>query len=332
MAKVNWEKFCALQHIEYLKTAASFARGYINIHCPFCGDTDQSYHLGLHKSGRWTCYRDPVSHKGSDPHRIIMRLIGCNYEQANSYVLDDVVELSDFDEAASEFMLDNNELKQQDQLEFPTEFRPLTSPRGRAKMYWNYLITKRGFRSSDTPKLTRRYDLHYCDKGMWRGRIIIPIQINEKLLSWTGRTVYDTEELRYRSLSHKKDAEPRGLVNVRDLLFNYDNAIKEHHHVCVIVEGPLDVIKVDYYGHRYGICAVGTFGTGIREAQLDMLYSIREKCDILVVCGDQNAEVNVMNLLSAAYDIDVQNLPLPDNVKDPAELTKHEIINLFSKL
>ncbi len=332
MAKVNWERFCTLQHIEYLKTTASLARGYINIHCPFCGDTDQSYHLGLHKSGRWTCYRDPISHKGSDPHRIIMRLIGCNYEQANSYVLDDVVELSDFDEASSEFMLDNSKPKQHDQLEFPTEFHPLTSPRGRAKIYWNYLITKRGFRSSDTPKLTHRYDLHYCDKGMWRGRIIMPIKIDEKLLSWTGRTVYDTEELRYRNLSHKKDAEPRGLVNVRDLLFNYDNAIKEHHHVCVIVEGPLDVMKVDYYGHSYGICAVGTFGTGIREAQLDMLYSIRERCDILVVCGDQNAEVNVMNLLSAAYDIDVQNLPLPNNVKDPAELTKHEIIDLFSKL
>ncbi len=332
MVKVNWERFCTLQHIEYLKTTASLARGYINIHCPFCGDTDRSYHLGLHKSGRWTCYRDPISHKGSDPRRIIMRLIGCNYEQASSYVLDDVVELSDFDEASSEFMLNDNEPIQHGKLEFPTEFRPLTSSKGRAKMYWNYLIAKRGFRSNDTSKLTRRYDLHYCDKGMWRGRIIIPIQINGKLLSWTGRTVYDTEELRYRSLSHKKDAKPQGLVNVRDLLFNYDNVTKKHYHVCVIVEGPLDVMKVDYYGHRYGICAVGTFGTGIREAQLDLLDLIRKKCDILVVCGDQNAEANVMDILSATRDINVQNLPLPNNVKDPAELTKHEIISLFSQL
>lgn len=332
MAKVNWEKFCTLQHIEYLKTAASFARGYINIHCPFCGDTDNSFHLGLHKSGRWTCYRDPIGHKGGDPCRIIMRLIGCTHEQANSYVLDDVVELSDFDEASSEFMQNDSESEQHDRLEFPTKFRPLTSSRGRARMYWNYLIAKRGFKSSDISKVTTRYDLHYCDKGMWRGRIIMPIKVGGELLSWTGRTVYDTEELRYRSLSHKKDAEPRGLINVRDLLFNYDNATKKHHHVCVIVEGPFDAIKVDYYGHRYGICAVGTFGTGIREAQLDMLYSIRERCDILVVCGDQNAEANVMNLLSAAYDINVQNVPLPNNVNDPAELSKHEIITLFSDL
>ena len=63
-----------------------------------------------------------------------------------------------------------------------------------------------------------------------------------------------------------------------------------------------------------------------------MLYSIRERCDILVICGDQNAEGNVMDLYTAALDIDVQNLPLPNNVKDPAELTKHEIIDLFSNL
>jgi len=302
------------------------------IHCPVCGDTDRGHHLGLHKSGRWICYRDPVGHKGSDPHRIIIRLVGCTYEQASNYVQDDIVELSDFDEASSEFMSDNSEPTQHDRLKLPTEFRPLTSSRGRARMYWNYLITKRGFKYSDAPKLARRYDLHYCDKGMWRGRIIMPIYVDGKLLSWTGRTVYGTEELRYRSLSHKKDAEPQGLVNVRDLLFNYDNVMKRHHHVCVIVEGPLDVMKVDYYGHRHGICAVGTFGTGIREAQLDMLNSIREKCDIMVVCGDQNAEANVMDLLLATYDINVRNLPLPNNVKDPAELTKHEVIDLFSGL
>ena len=331
MVKVDWEKFCTLQHIEYLKTTASLARGYINIHCPFCGDTDRSYHLGLHKSGRWTCYRDPIGHKGSDPRRIIMRLIGCNYEQANSYVQDDVVELSDFDEASSEFMLNDNKPIQHGKLEFPTEFLRLRSNRGRARMYLNYLIS-RGFKTYEVSRVTHRYDLHYCDKGMWRGRIIIPIQINGKLLSWTGRTVYDTEELRYRSLSHKKDAKPQGLVNVRDLLFNYDNVTKKHYHVCVIVEGPLDVMKVDYYGHRYGICAVGTFGTGIREAQLDLLDLIREKCDILVVCGDQNAEANVMDILSATRDINVQNLPLPNNVKDPGELNKKQVITLFGDL
>ena len=332
MAKVNWERFCTLQHIEFLKTTASFDRGYINIHCPMCGDTDRSFHLGLHTSGRWTCYRDPVGHKGSNPRHIIMRLIGCTYEQASSYVDDDVVELSDFAEAGTEFMSNDKEPGQLEQLKFPTEFRPLKSPKGRARMYWEYLIYKRGFKPNHISGVVDRYDLHYCDKGMWRGRIIIPIKVGGALLSWTGRTVYDSEELRYRSLSHKKDAEPRGLINIRDLLFNYDNATKKHHHVCVIVEGPLDVIKVDYYGHCHGISAVGTFGTGIRGAQLDLLDLLRTKCDILVVCGDQGAEANVMDVLSAARDINIRSLPLPKNVKDPAELSKHEIITLFSKL
>lgn len=333
MASFNWERFCTTRNIEYVTSGPSSTVGNINIHCPYCGDADPSYHMGLHlKRSFWHCWRND-KHAGRKPHRLIMRLLGCSYAEAATYIDEGVVELSDFEEVASTFTLDNKEGSRSRHLNMPRDFRPLVTAKGRARMYWKYLQS-RGFRTRDIPYLTRRYDLHYCDKGEWRGRIIMPIRIENKLVSWTGRTVYGTEELRYRSLSHKKEisGSSSSLVSIRDTLFNYDNVMKKHHHVCAIVEGPLDVLKIDYFGQHHGVCAIGTFGTGIRKAQLDMLDLIRKRCDLLVICGDQNAEANVMDLLSAAYDLNLQNLPLPNNVRDPGELTKHEIIDLFSKL
>lgn len=51
MAKVDWERLCSLQHIAYTKTNASASRGFINVHCPFCGDGDTGHHMGLNEKG-----------------------------------------------------------------------------------------------------------------------------------------------------------------------------------------------------------------------------------------------------------------------------------------
>lgn len=335
---MDWKKFCNSKRIEFNETGSSAARGYINIHCPMCGDADTSRHLGLHKRGNWTCYRDPKGHRGKDPGIIIMRLLGCNYDTARSYVSDEYVELSDFAEAGAEFMeIGKDEIQKNERvLKLPDEFRPLISKQGRAKMYWNYLVEERGFRNTHIRALTKRYNVHYCDKGEWRGRIIFPVQIDEKLISWTGRTVYDTEKIRYKSLSHREgklgEKQPTGLISIRDLLFNFDTAIKRRYKVCVLVEGPLDAVNVDFFGYYHGITAVGTFGTGIRQQQLDLLARLNERCDKLVLCGDQKAEGNIMDLMSATYDMRLSNVALPRNVGDPAELNEKQIMHLFGKL
>lgn len=333
MHKVDWGSFCRLRHIDYIETAASTARGYINVHCPLCSVADQGYHLGLHRSGRWTCFRDPVGHRGNDPRKIIILLTGCSYEEAESFVQGDVdIDTSDFDQAAAIFLTSSGPSGDDRQLlTFPEEFQPLTSQRGRAKIYWDYLL-KRGFSTKEVPKVARRYGLHYCDRGNWRGRIIIPVYVDAVLMSWTGRTVYEMEALRYRSLSHASDAIPRAVISIRDMLFNYDNAARRNYHTCVLVEGPLDAIKVDYYGHNYGVCSVATFGTGIRRPQLDLLEHLRIRCRTLIVCGDVGAEANIMDLLSTTRGMRMCSIDLPAGVRDPAELNKQQVRQLFTEL
>lgn len=331
----DWQRFCEMHSIEYVVSGPSWTAGNINIQCPFCGSADEGHHMGLSLNRPyWHCWRND-KHAGRKPHRLIMRLIGCGYEQAESYIQDDDYELSDFDEAASKFIATDPDFKSVKEkcVEFPQEFRRLFSPVGRAKIYYEYLLS-RGFSKADIPALVKRYGIYYCDRGEWRGRIIFPISVNGRMLTWTGRTIYPIEEQRYKSLSHKEGSEPRGLVSIRDVLFNYDKAMKTitertKWKVIALVEGPFDAVKVDFFGHSYGICSIGVFGTGIREKQLDMLDRVRERCSNMVVVGDKNADANVMDLLSATTGMKIKELPLPRNVKDPGELNKDQVLNLF---
>lgn len=327
---VDWEQFCRANSLDYDRSSSSAARGFINVHCPLCGAGDPGKHLGLHRSGRWSCYRDPINHRGQNPRRIIMLLIGCSYADAEGYVNNEEVDLSDFGEAARQFLLTDSEKKQPKYvLYLPDEFKPLRNDRGRAKIYWEYMLG-RGYSGKEVFNIAKRFQLHYCDKRKWRGRIIFPMYQDSKLVSWTGRTVYDTEEIRYLSLTHNKEENPHSLISIRDVLYCIDDAMAGSCETCVVVEGPMDAVNVNYYGRGMGICAVATLGTGISPSQLDLLCQIRERVNRLIICGDKGADGNVMDLLSMTRDLGTEEVVLPKRVSDPAELSSSQIRALFA--
>ena len=105
--------------------------------------------------------------------------------------------------------------------------------------------------------------------------------------------------------------------------------MKRRRRTCVVVEGPWDAIKIDYYGRRHGISAVSMFGTGVSEGQLDLLINVKNNCERLVVCGDSGAEGNVLDLLSATVDMNLSSVSLPQGVSDPGELDKEQVVKLF---
>lgn len=331
MANINWENICRQLHISYEATSDSLARGYINIKCPMCGDSDTGHHMGLHKSGRWSCFRDSVGHKGRDPKRIISLISGLDHGSAAELLLGSSTSLEDFEEEASTFMsLDEDKSGPSWNLTFPPEIKKLISPKGRARMYWKYMLG-RGFKNSDeVSDVCNRYNIHYCDRGQWGGRIILPVYLDNKLVSWTGRSVYEDAEFRYKHLSNKPEHSPRGLINTKDTLYNYDNATKSGAHMCVLVEGPFDAIKIDFYGYHRGIVSVAGFGNRVGDSQLELLSTLGEQVNEFVICGDENAESNVMDMLAATRDLDTFSIPLPDGVGDPGELTRGQVVTLFS--
>lgn len=334
----SWVTFLDDHKIRHVTEGPNVASGNVNIKCPFCGDDDPSEHLGLSKAKTfWGCWRNKT-HRGVRPHRLIMQLLGCSFEVADGIVTGGR-ELSRFDELAKGFV--NKTMGWQldlgrpsKTLRMPKEFRRLSSS-GLGRYYIDYLVQSRGFRRSEALRLRGRYDLHYCAHGFWRGRIIFPIYLEGQLVCWTGRTISKKQERRYLSLSDKEGkspGQPLALKNVRDLIWNYDTLIRETHKVVAIAEGPLDALKLDFYGRNLGARATCLFGTGVTEEQLLLLADVRKHCKRMVVVPDRGALLNEMDLLAELSVLTPEVVHVPKNVEDPGALTRKQVRRLFLNL
>src|SRR3990167_1829573 len=133
---LDWPSFLKDHNIPFATEGKSVTRGNIAIKCPWCGDDDPSQHLGIHlQHGYWNCWRNQ-NHRGRKPHRLIMRLIGCDYEAAEDIVVGGRG-LSGFDAMAQAF---RNNLQAEPRsvsssvLRLPVGFRPITT-KGRGRPY-----------------------------------------------------------------------------------------------------------------------------------------------------------------------------------------------------
>ena len=328
----NWISFLEDHKIPYVTKGPNVATGNVNIKCVFCGDDDPSEHLGLNiTGGMWGCWRNP-KHRGRLPHWLIMRLLGCSYEVADSFVIGGR-ELSRFDDLAKKFKGSEDhpqKLSGGVTLEFPKEIRPLTT-RGLGRFYFAYL-QKRGFGKTEISKLAERYALRFSTQGYWRGRIIFPIYLEDCLACWTGRTIYHNQELRYLSLSDKireGSDHPLALRNVKDLVWNYDALMASEQKVIAVTEGPLDALKIDFYGKAIGVRATCLFGTGVTEDQKLLLADLKSRCRSLVVIPDRGALLNEMQLVSELTTLHPKVLHVPKGVEDPGALSKSQVRELF---
>src|SRR6202040_650598 len=113
-------------------------------------------------------------------------------------------------------------------------------------------------------------------RGPFSYRVVIPVFLNKRLVTWTGRSIAPSEELRYRSLStdpEKANGLPVALENIKHTLFDYDS-LKEGGRVLAVAEGPLDAMRLGFLGERYGIKATCLFGKSLHPMQLDLLHEI----------------------------------------------------------
>lgn len=91
--------------------------------------------------------------------------------------------------------------------------------------------------------------------GEWKNRIIIPIYLGGKLVSWTSRTIIPDREPRYKNLANEES-----VIDPKKIFFNLDNCPGKS---CALLEGPFDVLR---FGD-YGIC-----GFGISLTRTQVLY------------------------------------------------------------
>jgi len=209
--------------IEYWDHGKNVSPGWINIQCIFCDDN--SNHLGIRPSDlRVSCWRCG----GHKINKLIMEIAECSYQESQNIFLSLRSSLGAgyqasplYSTASSSELSKMVSLPQECTKEFP-------------KDHIAYL-KNRGFKPE---KIIKKYKLQAVHTiGKYKFRIIIPIYMNRKLVSFTSRDITDEQELRYRGASPSEC-----ILNPKEVIYNYDTLSKGSD--AILVEGPIDVWKL----------------------------------------------------------------------------------------
>ena len=324
---MDWRSLLDRQRVPYIERGPNVKRGEINIRCPWCGTADPSHHLGLNlESGFYSCWRNRQGHSGKSPLRLLMKLLHVSYEAARELagLGEAYVDPEGFTAMAARLM--GREVSAapptaQQSLVYPRDFKQIDD-HGRTRRWFDY-VHGRGFDRADVIDVCDYYDLQAAVDGDFTDRLIIPYTIDLQLVAWTGRAI-GAARIRYKDL---EVAQSR--VAIKDMLFNVDNA-ELGGQVLVLVEGPVDTIKVDYYGRHYGVRAAGLSTNSISDNQMFMLEEVSGSYDRVIVLMDNKSGFGAVDSMRmkqnfAFFPKAVEVMTVPFNRPDPGELSPGEV-------
>jgi hypothetical protein len=299
---------------------------------PFCGPDDHSEHLGIDLSQeRWACWRNP-QHRGKSPIRLVAALINCTFEQAADLTGKQRYIPSDFGNKVLAALAPATIKKEKERsLTLPKEFKTFRDVPS-AQPFLRYL-EGRGFgRRFILSKFSQSYGMYYAVRGPYRYRVIFTIEINGKLLCWTGRAINDAR-LRYKALSDDPEkAQAEGydpaVARTVDLLLWYDDLVHSDAHTLVLCEGPFDALKVRFLGQGKGVVASCFFTAAPSEAQIALLCGVADRFKRRIILLDQGTLPVALHSRGRMAGIDAEVVVLPIGIKDPGDLTNLGCLNL----
>lgn len=276
----------------------------------------------------WGCLRN-AAHRGRNPRRLVQKLLDCSFEHALSIVELQSARIDEFDELAEKFF------KQQateaaaplgmKPVEMPKEFKSLRNDDSDFSARFLRYIAGRGF-GNDVYDVCDIYDLRYCLTGAQAHRVVMPIRMHGKLISWTGRDIRSNASRRYRNMD---DSD-------KTLLFNYDVAVAKMGDCTALVmdEGPFDTYKVDYYGYDVGCTAVGILGTAVPSEQLAALATLLKGFELGIMLLDADAALLNMQMadqLRELSQIPVVAIFIDQEMHDPGKMTKMQVQQICAR-
>jgi len=317
---LDWERILTARGVYYATSGRNVSRRNIAVHCPFCGPRDPSEHMSISLEGHgWHCLRDSA-HRGRSPARLIAALLQCSPAEAvriagTRYLPGDFLSRVRGAVTESEGEEDNNDTPQS--LSLPPEFRPLDDSRVTAEPFRAYL-RRRGY-ADEIPFLTSRFDIHYCARGNFAGRVIFPIYARGTLVTWTGRAISRHTELRYMTLGARRGDSPRAVGPITNYLLWHDEITHSGASVLYLVEGPFDALRVRVLGGR-GVAATCLFTAGITPQQEILVADLAPRFERRYIMFDEGALVSAMRVQSRLAGLGFGIREVPRDVKDPGEL------------
>lgn len=327
---MDWAAFLTDHDIPFVTRGPNTKRGELSVQCPFCGDDDQSQHMGIAlTSENWGCLRS-AQHRGHAPYRLVAALLGCSVPQARLVVrqfsspdpegLDGALAAlqalspSTIPHQISPELARTHLTKAEPTSAHHTIWGDFSHIRqiGSTARFWNYL-KNRGF--DDVDDLVAQYGLKCASTGQWKDRVIIPFHRSGELVGWTGRAIQSTI------------AAPRYLSSssiVKSMVFNED-ALKSGGRILYIVEGPFDCLKFDYYGTPLGARAGCISGISMTMDQIYTLVQLRRRFEQVVILLDRGAIEPTFDALDWLQGPNVTFNILPEAFKDPGAMTREEV-------
>lgn len=330
----DWISFFDANRIEYVTRGANVSRDNVAIHCPFCGADDHSQHLSVNLSGNgWRCFRRP-DHKGKSSARLVAGLLNCSLEVAKRMVGEAIFIPDDFAARVSASLAPVVQAEERT-LELPEEFKPINPKLPSARLIMRYLEgSTRGFARDEILRFHKRYGLRYAMRGMFKGRVIFPVRSQGSLVSWTGRSVYPYEQLRYRTLStdpESKDALAGygpALGPISDYLLWFDDLLKTDADTIVLVEGPFDALNVRVRGWGEGIDSTCFFTASPSTQQVNLLHELLPRYRRRLLLLDRGTLATALQINAMLSGLGVEIAQLPRGVKDPGLLTRRQLLTI----
>lgn len=292
---INFDIKAYLEHknIKFYTSGKNTIKGAFSVRCPF--HNDHSNHLNLFKDGMAKCFH-------------------CGFHNVKEYIREiEKCSWNDVDKILIQFPLDidvqfgiiEEKEEHKGRFKLPNEFS--TKFPDAHKKY----LEKRGF---DWFFLKNRYKLLSSHNfGDFAFRIIIPIIMGGKVVSFTSRDVSGKSKLKYKNNPDRLSAVPRN-----EWLMGIDEIKTD---TAVIVEGPFDYM-------RFGDGAVALLTANFTTAQLNKLRKKGVK-KVFIGFDPDDAGKNMGEKLeqSLSWCDEVNYIDLPDG-KDIADLNDNEIKSL----
>lgn len=303
---MDWIRLLEGNRIAYDTRGKNVSGNRVAVSCPFCGGDDPSRHLVIDLDGAgWHCWRNR-QHRGKSPVKLICALLHCSVEQARAIAgernpivpesLTDVVQ----------GIIEPGEVEDYP-LVMPSEFKAFHGQYS-SKRFEQYLHSRRF--PSPLQELTKNHDMYYATTGPFFGRVLFMVRRPDgELMAWSGRSIYPSEELRYRTEG------PTG-----DYLLWLDRLPRPGSSSLVLCEGPMDALKVSVFGHYVGIDATCCFTSTPTQRQIDHLHRLRHHYERLYVMLDSGEVANTLWTADALSQLRIEPIWLPPYLKDPAEI------------
>lgn len=293
-------KFMDAYHIGYSEHTKNVGNSWVGLdECPFCGITGNHIGINIQSKGYfcWGC-----GNKGS-LFSLIKELLNINGSETFSII-------NEFFNGDLEFVIKETG----DSVILPSNVMDLMKSGGdylKSRGY-NPVYIRDKFQVKQTSHQSTLS--HQDKKSDFKNRLIIPIYMNRKLVSYTGRDYTGIGEPKYKHVFIEACIVPPS-----SCLYNIDT-VKDK---CIIVEGPLDV-------WRMGDGVISLQGIETTKEQIRRLaeYGIK-KAVILFDSGKEEKAKKLAKILSSVIKL-VQVASLPRG--DPGELGDLEALQIKHQL